>query len=164
MLQGMGMLEVPWLAVELREWFAVTRSTFLILSVSMPCGIILVGDLMNLYEYEDHSLQKLAQRLHHLSDTEVGSGFISLSSRERFPLPFSISIIRCCNIWWRYNPGHGLSFIEAPKRSYNEASNCKRLVWITLYLLEEKHWNENMSKGYNFRIIVHKLLRKKKYL
>ena len=116
MLQGMGMLEVPWLAVELREWFAVTRSTFLILSVSMPCGIILVGDLMNLYEYEDHSLQKLAQRLHHLSDTEVGSGFISLSSRERFPLPFSISIIRCCNIWWRYNPGHGLSFIEAPKR------------------------------------------------
>lgn len=24
----MGMLEVTWLAVELREWFAVTRSTF----------------------------------------------------------------------------------------------------------------------------------------
>ena len=27
--QGKGMLEVPWLPVELREWFAVTRSTFL---------------------------------------------------------------------------------------------------------------------------------------
>ena len=53
---------------------------------------------MNLYEYEDHSLQKLAQRLHHLSDTEVGSGFISLSSRERFPLPFSISIISLSNV------------------------------------------------------------------
>ena len=26
--QGKGMLEVPWQAVELREWFAVTRSTF----------------------------------------------------------------------------------------------------------------------------------------
>ena len=26
--QGKGMLEVPWLAVELREWFASSRSTF----------------------------------------------------------------------------------------------------------------------------------------
>ena len=26
--EGKGMLEVPWLAVELREWFAVRRSTF----------------------------------------------------------------------------------------------------------------------------------------
>ena len=31
-----GMLEVPWLAVELREWFASTRSTFLCYSSFYP--------------------------------------------------------------------------------------------------------------------------------
>jgi len=34
--QGKGMLEVPWLAVELREWFASSRSTFHWLSVDFP--------------------------------------------------------------------------------------------------------------------------------
>jgi len=37
--QGKGMLEVPWLAVELKEWFASSRSTFhwISLSVSVSC-------------------------------------------------------------------------------------------------------------------------------
>ena len=33
--QGKGMLEVPWLAVELREWFASHRLTF-------PCSSIII--------------------------------------------------------------------------------------------------------------------------
>ena len=51
--QGKGMLEVPWLAVTLRKWFAVTRSTFLFPSSLSSFSIFFHCDTLTFFSFHD---------------------------------------------------------------------------------------------------------------